>query len=269
MHQPRLAAGLAKRALHGAVVGAGHLDGHQVILQAVLLDRFPELQGGQLQRGPLVFDDRRGDEHLAIEVAKHPLRAGFGTIHGDDAEPFRAYGLNARLDHAIGLAQYGWTDCAGFARIAFRSHSNCSPVMGKRVNTFPKTDSWNGSIDFLSKRTTYQGISPIICVSLVFHEVERWIPVRVSRRSLPARSRFQKDGRAVPTSAQPPTPPSLAGGSPAIAIAAVARPATSSRAARRPSLRRAASATSSTIASPPHVPPTPHAARCAPRNREP
>jgi hypothetical protein len=27
---------------------------------------------------------------------------------------------------------------------------------------FPTTNSWDGSIDFLSKWTTYQGISPII-----------------------------------------------------------------------------------------------------------
>ena len=44
MDQTRFAAGLAKGALHGAMVGAGHLHGHEVVLQAVLLDRFAELR---------------------------------------------------------------------------------------------------------------------------------------------------------------------------------------------------------------------------------
>ena len=157
MDQARFTAGFAEGALHRAMVGAGHLHGHDMVLQAVLLDRFAELHGGQFQGDPLVFDDRGRDEHLAVEIAEHPFRAGFGAVDSDDAEAFRADFLHAGLDQALRFAQYGWTDFAGFARIAFRSHSNCSPVLGKMLKTFPKRYSWNGSIDFLSKRTAYQG----------------------------------------------------------------------------------------------------------------
>ena len=124
MDQTGLAAGLAKGALHGTVVGAGHLHGHDVILQCRAAGSLRGVAGGQFQRGALVFHDGRRDEYLAVEVAEHPLRAGFGTIYGDDAEAFRPDLLHAGLDHALGFAQYGWTDCAGFARIAFCSHSN-------------------------------------------------------------------------------------------------------------------------------------------------
>ena len=77
------------------------------------------------------------------------------------------------------------------------------------------------------KHTRIHGarISPIMSASVVFHEGERWIPVRVSSPSLLARSCFQRDGHVAPTFAQPPTPPAVATGSPATASVAAARPA--------------------------------------------
>jgi hypothetical protein len=96
---------------------------------------------------------------FALEVTEHPLRARFSAVHGDDAKSLWADLLHAGLDYAFGLAQYGWTDRAGFARFTFRNHFNGSPLWEKSVVSFPKTDSWNGSIDFLSKRTTYQGLA--------------------------------------------------------------------------------------------------------------
>jgi hypothetical protein len=125
MHQPGFAAGLAKRALGVAMVDAGHLDGHHVVLNAVLPDGFAKLQRGLFQRGALMFDDGGRNEHIAVEIAEHPFGLGLGAIDGHDAESFRANVLDAGLNDAPGLAQYGRTDCAGFARIAFCSHSNC------------------------------------------------------------------------------------------------------------------------------------------------
>jgi hypothetical protein len=74
-----------------------------------------------------------------------------------------------------------------------------------------------------------KGISPIICVSLVSHEVGRWIRGRASRQSSPARLCCQRDGRVAPMFARLPVPPSVAVGSPASAIVAAAQPATSSK----------------------------------------
>ena len=108
-----------------------------MVLQAMLLERFADLPSGLLQSSSLVFHDCRWDQHLAVEVTEHPLRVRFGTVYGDNPESLWANFLHPSLDHAPGFAQDGWTDSAGLARIAFRNHSNGSPILGKRDVSFP------------------------------------------------------------------------------------------------------------------------------------
>ena len=134
MHQPRFAASSAERPLHGAMVHAGHFDGDQVIFQTVLLARLAELYDGQLQLRLLVLDDRRRNEHLAVEVAKHPFRAGLGAIDRDDPKPLRPDLLHAILNHPARLAQRRLRNQTISARFAFCNHSNSSKV-GKKSNT--------------------------------------------------------------------------------------------------------------------------------------
>ena len=123
MDEPRFAAGLAERTLHGPMIDAGHFHRDDVIADVMFFKRLAQLKHGDLERGATVLDDGGRDKHVAVKVAEHPLGSRFGAIDGDNAEPFRPDGLNARLNHAVGLSKYGWTDSAGFARIAFRSYA--------------------------------------------------------------------------------------------------------------------------------------------------
>ncbi len=107
---------------------------------------------------------------------------------------------------------------------------------------WPRRGAIAASVDTTGEK---KGISPINPVFSVFYDVESWIPVRVSRRSSPAKSCCRWDGRVGRRSARPPTPP----------WAADVAPANRPTPGRLPSLRSAANAMNSTIVSPQRAPP--------------
>jgi hypothetical protein len=132
MHESRFAARLAKGPLHGPMIGARHFDGHDVVANAVLLAGFAKLNRGQLQLGLLMLDDTWRDEHLAIEVAQHPLRTGLRAIHRDDAESLRPDGPHPLVDDPLGFAKCSLSNRAISARFTLCNHSNGS-CSGKEV----------------------------------------------------------------------------------------------------------------------------------------
>jgi hypothetical protein len=107
------------------VIGAGHLHGHDMVFQLVLLASLLELQDGELHRHPLHLDLRGFDQHASVEIAEHPLESGLGAVDGDNAKMLRPDRQYPGLDDAVWFAQNDWTLFAGFARVAFCSHSNC------------------------------------------------------------------------------------------------------------------------------------------------
>jgi len=137
MDQPRLDARLAERPLDRPVIGSGHFDRDDRIADIMLLARLFELHRRQLHLHSSMFNLGRRYEHLPVEAAKHPFRPGLGAVDGNDPEPLRPDLLHPWLDNSVGFAESGWTVCAGFARIALCSHSNCLLFWGKRFVPFP------------------------------------------------------------------------------------------------------------------------------------
>jgi len=105
MHQPRLEAGLAEGALHGAVVLAGALDEDDQVAQVMLLHGLTEAVDGGLEVAAGVGQRGRRAQHLAVEVGEQPLGAGLGAVDGDDAEVLRPDLLHAGDQLAVGLQQ--------------------------------------------------------------------------------------------------------------------------------------------------------------------
>jgi hypothetical protein len=148
MHQSCFTSCAPKGALHGAMVGPGHLDGDDVVFQAVTFACLTDLRRCQCEGCSLVLDDRGLDEHAPVEIAEHPFGTGFCAIDGDDAEVLWTDGLHTRLDNARRFAEDGWTFCTDFAGLTLCSHSNSLLSWVKRLPLFPTTNSWNDFIDF-------------------------------------------------------------------------------------------------------------------------
>ena len=124
MHQPCLMTRFAERTLYGTVIGAGHLHGHDVVANAMSLAGFTELNCGKLKITTRMLHRRGWHENLAVEVAEQPFGPCLPTVNGDYTEAFRPHLLDAILNHAVRFSKDGWSILAGFARLAFCSHSN-------------------------------------------------------------------------------------------------------------------------------------------------
>src|SRR5688500_7361009 len=53
----------------------------------------------------LMFHGRRFDEHLAVEIAKHPFGARLGAVKADQTKMLRTDCLHTRMEDAVGLVQ--------------------------------------------------------------------------------------------------------------------------------------------------------------------
>jgi hypothetical protein len=102
---PGLEAGGGEGALDEAMLAASAFDGDDQVAEVVRLEGLAELSDGGGEGGAVVLDDGRRDEDLAVEVGKHPLGAGLGTVDGDDAEVLGPDLLNARMDGARRFVQ--------------------------------------------------------------------------------------------------------------------------------------------------------------------
>ena len=70
-------------------------------------------QDHRFQRTGIVFDRGRFDNHLAIEVAKHPIGSTFCAIDRNNAKVFRSDNLNSLLNRSGGfthVASFGPLD---------------------------------------------------------------------------------------------------------------------------------------------------------------
>ena len=100
-------AGVFKGSLDNLVVGAGHLDTRNGVLDAGGFESFADQADGQLEFGSTMLDRGGRHENLAIEVTQHPLGSILGTIDADNAEVLRPDLLHAGLNDARRLSQDG------------------------------------------------------------------------------------------------------------------------------------------------------------------
>ena len=103
MHDPRLKSCLGKRPLDGKMVVPRALDGDDLISNAVLLQRLAELGDGQIETTPRVLDFLGLDQHLTIEIAKHPIRLSLTHIHTNNPESLRTNFPHPRSQESVGL----------------------------------------------------------------------------------------------------------------------------------------------------------------------
>jgi hypothetical protein len=87
------------------MISARAFDGDDEIAQTTLLDRLAQGGDGGIEAGTVVFDDRRLDDHVAIEIRKHPFGSGLGAVDGDDAEVLGSDLLNAGMNDPAWLLQ--------------------------------------------------------------------------------------------------------------------------------------------------------------------
>ena len=90
------------------MIDARLLDGDHHLSQTVLLDRLAKRCHGHGEVPALVGQDRGRQQQRSVEVGEHPLGAGLGAVHADDAETLRPGLLHqrlqrpARLEHGAG-----------------------------------------------------------------------------------------------------------------------------------------------------------------------
>ena len=97
--------GIAKGALHEAMVVARAFDGDEEIGQCEPGSRGAERLDGLTERRRRVLDSGRWEQHMTIEVTEHPARALFGTVHGNDTEAFWSHSAHAGVDDAVGIGE--------------------------------------------------------------------------------------------------------------------------------------------------------------------
>lgn len=134
VYKPGVEACIAEGSPDDLVIGCGHLDTDDGVLESVLFDRFAKCVDGHAEVVASMFDGSGRDEDAAIEIGQHPLGAVFGTIDADDSEVFGAGLLDAGLNDPGRLTEDGlgqglgeWCGTA-FAVFACGNHDNCLSV---------------------------------------------------------------------------------------------------------------------------------------------
>jgi hypothetical protein len=100
----RLEAGGGEGALHEAVVAPRAFDGGQAVPELVAREGVPDFGDGGIERGAVVGDLGGRDQDAAVEVGEEELGADLGAVEAGDAEVFGPSQLDARVQHAAGLA---------------------------------------------------------------------------------------------------------------------------------------------------------------------
>jgi hypothetical protein len=109
-----LEAGGAEGALHGSVIFAGAFDEDDEIAEVMLLSGLVDAVDGGVEVAAGMVESGGLQEGAAVEVREQVAGASLGAVDGDNAEMFRADGLDAGGELAIGLEQL--KDTAGLGR---------------------------------------------------------------------------------------------------------------------------------------------------------
>ena len=126
--------GLTEGSPDDLMIGSGHLDADDAVLEGVLCDGLAQGVDGHLEFVASVLDGGGWDEDAAVEVGQHPFGSILRTIDADNAEPFGARLLDAGLNDARGLAEDGLRERLGgslgtlFADFTRGNHDNCLSV---------------------------------------------------------------------------------------------------------------------------------------------
>jgi hypothetical protein len=94
-----------KSILNGVMIAAGAFDRDKQIGKLILLHRVAHLSDSGVQLDAVMVDERRRQQHFAIEVAKHPFGTHLGAIDADDTEMFGADLLYSGLNDATWFLQ--------------------------------------------------------------------------------------------------------------------------------------------------------------------
>lgn len=103
MNDAGFEAGGSEGALNRAMVTAGAFDRDQQIFQLMVADSLAELVERGFERRPVVGEESRPHQDVAIEIGEHPFGASLGAIDRDDAKVLGTNFLNARMKSTAGL----------------------------------------------------------------------------------------------------------------------------------------------------------------------
>ena len=117
---------LSKSSLDRTMINSSHLDSHNGIIDPSDLKFIGNKIGHCFERSGVVFDRGWFDDHLAIEIAKHPFGSTFSAIDRNDAKVFRSDDLNSLLNRSGGFADVASFGLLRLARLRFRSHPSFS-----------------------------------------------------------------------------------------------------------------------------------------------